>query len=282
MATSTASSPRATSSGGSSAPRDGIRQIAVLVSSILAIVGAFIGSGVIIGTPIQEAAGGYLDADSTLIAPGTGAFRIWSVIYTGMLAYAIWQALPAQRHDERQRAIGWWALASLVLNAVWIASVQLDLLFLSLPIIVALLAVLCRIFVLLRRSTPKNRIEAVLVDGAIGLYLGWVIIATAANATAVLVAAGFEGFGLAPEIWAAIVLAAAAIVGVALALWGQGRIAPALSLSWGISWVAVARITDEPYSPTTGYVAIAAAAVVLAATAFARVRAIRDGQRSRA
>ncbi|WES64025.1 tryptophan-rich sensory protein [Microbacter sp. GSS18] len=252
--------------------RDTVRQWLVLVSSVLAIVAAFIGSGVIVGTPIQEAAGGYLDADSTLIAPGTGAFRIWSVIYTGMLAYAVWQVLPSQRHDERQRRIGWWVLASLVLNAVWIFSVQADLLYASLPIIVALLAVLARIFVILRETAPKNLVETVVADGAIGLYLGWVIIATAANTTAVLVAAGFDGFGISPEIWAGIVLGAAAVVGIALALWGGGRIAPALSLCWGICWVAVARITDEPYSVATGAMAIIAAALILAATAFARVR----------
>ncbi|QKJ20895.1 tryptophan-rich sensory protein [Microbacterium hominis] len=266
-ASTSAAESRTTAASG-----DLFRQIAVLVSSVLAIVAAFIGSGVLGGTPIQEASGGFLDADSTLIAPGTGAFRIWSVIYTGMLAYAIWQALPGQRHDERQRRIGWWVLASLVLNAVWIGVVQADLLYLSLPVIVALLAVLCYLFVLLRRSTPKNRIEAVVADGAIGLYLGWVIIATAANATAILVAAGFDGFGLPAEVWSVIVLAVAAVIGVALALWGGGRIAPATSLSWGIAWVAVARITDEPASTVTGVAAVVAAAVVIAGTAFARVR----------
>ena len=196
MTATAATTPKSTRSRGLA------RQIAILVSSVLAIVAAFIGSGAFFGTPIQQAAGGFLDADSTLIAPGTGAFRIWSVIYTGMLAYAIWQALPAQRDDPRPIRIGWWVAASLILNAVWIGVVQADLLYLSLPVIAALLAVLCRIFVILRRTSPKNTIEAIVADGAIGLYLGWVIIATAANATAILVAAGFDGFGIAPEVWA--------------------------------------------------------------------------------
>lgn len=272
MAASTPPTTDGTNGTASRERRDLSRQIIVLVSSVLAIVAAFIGSGVIVGTPIQDAAGGALDADSTLIAPGTGAFRIWSVIYTGMLAYAIWQVLPAQRHDERQRRLGWWVSASLVLNAAWIASVQLDLLPLSLPIIVVLLAVLCRLFVVLRRTPPNSRVETVVADGSIGLYLGWVIVATAANATAVLVAAGFDGFGLDPELWAVLVLAVAAGVGVALALWGGGRIAPALSLCWGLSWVGIARLGDEPYSVATGVAAIVAAAIVAAATVVARLR----------
>ncbi|GAA1851474.1 TspO/MBR family protein [Microbacterium koreense] len=248
------------------------RQVIILISSVLAIVAAFIGSGAFFGTPIQEAAGGFLNSDSTLIAPGTGAFRIWSVIYTGMLAYAIWQVLPGQRHDARQERIGWWVAASLILNAAWIGVVQADLLWLSLPVIAMLLVVLCRIFVILRRTRPKNIVETVVADGAIGLYLGWVIIATVANATAILYATGFDGFGIAPEIWSAIVLGAAALIGIALAFWSGGRLAPAASLSWGIAWVAIARFTAEPYSPETGVAAIVAVALIVIATVIARVR----------
>jgi hypothetical protein len=260
---------------------DTVRQVVVLVTSVLAIVAAFIGSGAFVGTPIQEAAGGWLDADSTLIAPGQRAFSIWSVIYTGMLAYAIWQLLPAQRTDARHRRIGYAVAASLVLNALWIGVVQLDLLGLSLPVIVVLLAVLAWLFVQLRRMPPKNLVDTIVTDGSIGLYLGWVVVATAANATAVLAAADFSGWGLSDETWAVIVIAAAAAVGVGLAVWGRGRIAPMLSLCWGLSWVAVARLTDEPESTTTGIAAIVAAAVVVVVTLGMRIAAMRSAHAGR-
>jgi hypothetical protein len=261
---------------------DTVRQVVVLVTSVLAIVAAFIGSGAFVGTPIQEAAGGWLDADSTLIAPGQRAFSIWSVIYTGMLAYAIWQLLPAQRTDARHRRIGYAVAASLVLNALWIGVVQLDLLGLSLPVIVVLLAVLAWLFVQLRRMPPKNLVDTIVTDGSIGLYLGWVVVATAANATAVLAAADFSGWGLSDETWAVIVIAAAAAVGVGLAVWGRGRIAPMLSLCWGLSWVAVARLTDEPESTTTGIAAIIAVVVVVAVTLGMRIAAMRSAHAGRA
>ncbi|GAA4048270.1 tryptophan-rich sensory protein [Agromyces indicus] len=258
-------------------PADTVRQVVVLVTSVLAIVAAFIGSGAFVGTPIQQAAGGWLDADSTLIAPGRPAFSIWSVIYTGMLAYAIWQLLPAQRTDARHRRIGYAVVASLVLNALWIGVVQLDLLGMSLPVIVVLLAVLAWLFVQLRRMPPKNLVDTIVTDGSIGLYLGWVVVATAANATAVLAAADFSGWGLPHETWAVIVIAAAAAVGVGLAVWGRGRIAPMLSLCWGLSWVAVARLTDQPESTTTGIAAVVAVVVVVLATLGARFLAMRAG-----
>ena len=37
---------------------------------------------------------GRLGADSTLLAPGTGAFSIWSLVYLGLVVYAIWQLTP--------------------------------------------------------------------------------------------------------------------------------------------------------------------------------------------
>nr|WP_155844070.1 tryptophan-rich sensory protein [Agromyces luteolus] len=243
---------------------------------MLAIAAAFVGSGAAGGTPIQDAAGGWLDSDSTLIAPARPAFGIWSVIYTGMLAYAIFQVLPAQRTSARHRRIGYAVAASLVLNAVWIGVVQLDLLWASLPVILVLLVVLAWLFVQLRRMPPSGAVDAVVTDGSIGLYLGWVVVATAANATAVLQAAGFEGWGLPAEAWAIGVIAAAAAVGVALAWWGRGRIAPALSLAWGLAWVAVGRLTDEPASAATGIAAAIAAAVVIVVTLVARIGALRS------
>ena len=88
----TTTSPARTDAGTAA---DTARQIIVLVSSILAIVAAFIGSGAIIGTPVQEAAGGYLNSDSTLIAPGTGAF------VRHVLALTIAVALAAYLYKRR-------------------------------------------------------------------------------------------------------------------------------------------------------------------------------------
>ena len=69
--------------------RDLARQLTVAVSAVLAVIGSFIGSGAAGGQPVQDAAGGALAADATLIAPGAGAFGIWSVIYLGLLATMI-------------------------------------------------------------------------------------------------------------------------------------------------------------------------------------------------
>lgn len=255
--------------------RDLIRQVVVAVSAVVAIVGSFIGSGAAGGTPIQDAAGGALSATATPVAPAGPAFAIWSVIYLGLIAYAVWQFLPAQRTAERHRRLGYWVAGSLLLNAVWILSVQFGLLPLSLPIIAALLFVLGWSFALCLRHRPSGRLDALFTDGTIGLYLGWVSIATVANATAVLKVAGLDGYGLDPDLWAVVVLALAALVGIALAIVGRGRIAPALSLSWGLAWVAVGRLSGELHSTPAGVAALVAAVLVLGSTVLIRVRAAR-------
>jgi len=252
--------------------RDLRRMVLVVIGALVALVGSFIGSGAAGGTPIQNAAGGALAADATLIAPAVPAFAIWTPIYLGLVGYAIWQCLPAQRSDPRQRRLGYPILASLILNAAWILSIQFDQLWLSVPVIVALLAVLVWTFRLTLASRPKNFVETILVDGTMGLYLGWVCVATAANVTAVLVAAGFTGFGLDPDLWAVAVIAVAAIVGGLLAIAGHGRHAPAASLAWGLGWLAVARLGGAPLSVPAGIAAVVAVVLVLAVTVGARLR----------
>lgn len=258
---------------------DRVRQIVVIVTAVAAIAGAMIGSGAFGGTRIQDAAGGALAADATLIAPGGPAFSIWSVIYIGLVAYTVWQALPGQGARLVHRRVGYLIALSLALNAAWIGSVQADLLGLSVVVIVVLLLVLCAAFVIVRRTPRGERtrvqalVDAAVIDGTIGLYLGWVTIATAANVTSWLTAAGFDGWGLPASAWGVIVVAVAGLIGLATAIWSRGRLAPAAALAWGLAWVAFARSAGEPSSTAVAVAAIAAVAVVIIGAVAARIGA---------
>ncbi|MCJ0892141.1 tryptophan-rich sensory protein [Rhodococcus sp. ARC_M5] len=245
-------------------------KIGVVVSAVVAVVVSFLGSGAWIGTPIAEAAGGALSATSTLVAPAGPAFSIWSVIYTGLIVYAVWQFLPGRtaRHDALRAPI----IASMLLNPAWILAIQFGQVWLSVVVIVALLAVLVRVFVLMQQHRAEGVADAVITDGTMGLYLGWVCVATIANISAWLVSLGVTG---AATIWAIAVLVVAAAVGVLLARYSGGAIAPMLAIVWGLAWLAQGRLAGEVTNTTVGRTAVLAASVVALATVGIRLRSQR-------
>lgn len=252
---------------------DRIRQVAVTASAVFMVVGTLFGIGVI-GTRVEESAGGSLSATATLLAPAVRAFSIWSVIYAGLIAYVVWQWLPSQTASPRARRIGWLAAASMVLNGVWLLVTQVGQLWLSVVVIVALAVVLGLLMQRLGRPRNAGTVEKLVVDGTFGLYLGWVSVATAANITATLVASGVNPPLEIAELWAVGVLAVAAGIGVLLARVLDARLGVALAMGWGLAWIAVGRLAGEPASPLAGAAAAVAAAVVLTVTGLIWLRRV--------
>jgi len=241
-----------------------LRRGAVTLAFLAAMVGTAVGVGAFGGDPIAEAAGGLLAADSTHLAPASSAFSIWSLIYLGLGGYTLWQWWDAR--DERGIAAP--AIASLLLNAAWILTIQAGWVWISVPVIAVLLGVLALLFHRITVRPARSLLERVVVDGTFGLYLGWVSVATCANIAAALKGAGFLGFGI-PEVLAVVVLAVVAVLGIA---------APA-AMVWGLVWIAVGRAADAPHSPVVAIAAATAALVITiaAATGWLRGRRAPDG-----
>jgi hypothetical protein len=259
---------------------DSLRQWVVLICLLLALAGDAVGSGALGGTPIQDAAGGALGATATVIAPAVPAFSIWAVIYLALIGYSVVQFLPSRKSDAKHRALGYPMAASLLLNAAWILSVQAGLLTLSVAVIVLLLAAVAWAFVIVVRNPSTGILDAVFVDGAAGLYLGWVCVATAANIAAALTVAGFTGWGLSADVWGCALLVVVGLVGIGLALFGRGRLAPAAALVWGIVWIAVERSSGEPRSTAVAMTAVVVAAVIAIVTAVMRLLVTRGHSKS--
>lgn len=253
--------------------------IVTVVAVIVAMALALVGSGALGGTPINEAAGGALSADATPFAPAGPAFSIWSVIYAGLAAYAIYQLLPAQRTSARHARLRPWAGASALLNAAWIGVVQADSLWGSVIVIVILLLVLVRIMAILSTGKPATKTDMLFTDGTFGLYLGWVTVATVANVSALIATTGLDKFT--GWEWVAVgVLAVVATIGIGLAISTEGRIAPALSITWGLTWIAAGRSSGEFESVLLVWAAAIAAALVLITAIGVRIAAERQAAKA--
>lgn len=252
-------------------PHDILRQAGVIAATAFMLVAAAVGSGALGGTPVDELQDGALAADGSYLAPAGPAFSIWSVIYAGLVAYAIWQALPRRRADERQRAVGWGIALSEVLNGLWLVSAQFTVLPVTVLTIFALLAVLAFVF---RRTvlTPgRGWGDAILVDGVTGLHLGWVTLASVANVSAWVTRIAPAAWEAGADAWGSVVLVVVAIVGCGIGWISGGRLAPALALAWGLSWLAVGRLAAQPQSVVIGIAAIVVVVLIVVVTAARRV-----------
>ena len=239
-----------------------LRRGAVTLAFLVAMAGTAVGVGAFGGDPIAEAAGGLLAADSTLLAPASSAFSIWSLIYLGLGAYTLWQWWDAR--DERGIAAP--AIASLLLNAAWILTIQAGWVWVSVPVIAVLLGVLALLFHRIMVHPARSLLERAVVDGTFGLYLGWVSVATCANIAAALKGSGFLGAGI-PEVLAVVVLTVVALIGIALTVAGRRPIAAPAAMVWGLAWIAVGRAVDAPHSPVVAIAAVTAALAITIAAA---------------
>lgn len=251
-------------------PTDQARRVVVVLAEVFCVIGTLFGVGVF-GERVEESSGGALAADATLIAPAGPAFSIWTAIYIGLAAYTVWQFLPRNAVADRTRATGWLAAASMVLNATWLLVTQQGWIWVSVVVIVVLALVLGLLVRELNRR-PAGSVERVVVDGTFGLYLGWVAVATCANITAAAESSGADLGATGAQVAAVGVLVVATGLGVVLALTLGARWTIAAASAWGLAWIAVGRLTDEPRSVVVGVVAVVAALVVLAVTAWLRLR----------
>ena len=245
------------------AGRDLTRQILVISAFCFMIVAALFGGGLFGGTPVQDVQDGALDSDGSYLAPAGPAFSIWTLIYIGLGAYTVWQALPAQRERERQRALGALIAGTMVLNGLWLVAAQ----FTSLPltvIVIGLLLVLLGVTYHVSVVFPgRGLADSALIDGVTGLHLGWVAVATVANISAWLTRVLSPDLEAAASFWGVAVIVVVAIIGVAIA-WRSGwRCAPGLAMGWGLVWIAVARFSGEPRDGAIAIAALVAAAVVV-------------------
>lgn len=254
---------------------DLIRRLVVTGAGIVCAVGFVFGSG-LFGDSVPESASGAFSADATLITPASTAFSwIWGTIYLGLIAYIIWQWLPAQKHSPRAVALSGWAALSLVLNAAWLAVSSFGWVWVSVVVILALAVVLKQALSALARipSSPgtAGRVERVIVDGTFGLYLGWVAVAACANIAAALVASGAPDEGGLAEVTTIAVLLA--VVGVGW--WYLRRYGVhwpiIIGMAWGTAWIAVGRLTDEPSSVLVGIAAVLVTLALLGLAAKAQL-----------
>ena len=196
--------------------KETVRQIANALSVVLALTINILASAL----PLNgQNTGEISDRFQVFFVPAGYVFAIWLIIYIGWIAFAIYQFLPAQKENPRLQKLGYWFALSGVFNAAWLFCWHYNLFGVSVLVMLALLGTLIASYLKLDVGrAPVSSGEKWAVDVPFGVYLGWISVATIANITDYLYDIGWSGFGIAPQMWAVIMLAVASLVGLGMAL----------------------------------------------------------------
>ena len=174
---------------------------------------------------------------SSYFTPASITFAIWSVIYAGLLVYAVYQALPERRDEARLTPIGRLFIANCVLNSSWLFAWHYQLLGLSLVLMLCVLATL----VLTYRHLGSRLDVSLLVRIPFTLYLAWICVATLANASAVQTSLQWNDVLLSHVHWTLAKIALAAAVGTTVCLLRRDPLF-VLVLAWAAYGIAIKQV----------------------------------------
>ncbi len=198
-----------------------------------------------------------------LITPANYAFAIWGVIYLGLIAFGVYQVLPAQRQNLSLRRMGYLLVLASLAQIVWVFFFQYRLFTLSLVAMVAILLPLIEIY--LRLGIGYERVskrEKWFVHIPLSIYLAWISVATIVNVALTLYNLGWSGWGISAEVWTAIALIAGAAIAAIVSL-QRADVAFVLVIVWAFVAIAVRQANILMIAATAGGLAIALVLLLL-------------------
>ncbi len=273
--------------------------VALAALAALAFAGVIAVNGLANALPFNGVSTGVLsDEIPNLFVPAGLTFAIWGVIYlllAGYVAAAIAEARLAAKPEAPGRLPSGraaWSRSDAILflvnaaaNAGWIFAWHWRLIWVSMALMLVILATLILLedgnqaklaaggpLAADRDIKPSRRF---FLTAPLRVYLGWISVATIANATALLVRAGWNGFGLDPRIWTVVVIGAGLLVALDFSL-GKRQIAAPLVIVWAYLGIVIKRVqVDAAYSAPVWIAACAALLAILVSVGWTLIAGTR-------
>jgi hypothetical protein len=211
--------------------QDRIRSVLIIIATAATIVyNSLAGTGRIGGVTTGEVSDRY----PTILTPAGYAFSIWSLIYAGLIAFSIYQALP--RNLVRFRSVRSLYVITCVLNCAWLYFFHREQMGVCLALITGLQVTLVVILVQFKRFDDAS--GAIATKGAFGLYAGWVTAAALVNFSIFLVQSGASMSSGAWTVVGVISLLAAAAIAAVVRFSLSNFVFP-LAVAWAATAIAV-------------------------------------------
>lgn len=220
------------------------------------------------------------DLYPTLFTPAGFTFSIWSVIYTLLLVFIVKQSRNLFKSGKPAPgfvgAIGPWFFLNCVANCTWLFAWHHEEFLLALAIMLAILATLIQIYNRLGIGRPDSFGKDWFgVHLPFSVYLGWITVATIANVSVLLTSRNWDGFGIDPANWAALMIAAATIIGLVM-LFLRRDAGFGLVLVWAFFGIWKARSGELPADHPVIFTAMTAMIVLFAISVFVIWKRVRS------
>lgn len=244
--------------------KDTTRQLANTLSVVIALTVNILASAL----PLNgQNTGEISDRFFVYFVPAGYVFAIWGIIYIGWIAFAIYQFQPAQKESPRLRNLGYLFALSGLFNAAWLVCWHYNWFGWSVLVMLTLLALLIASYLKLNIGrTPVATAEKWSVDIPFGIYLGWISVATVANISDWLYLINWNGFGIAPQTWAVIMITVAGMLGILMTLTRRDS-GYAFVLAWSFAGIALKQadiplVANAAWSGTILALGLAAYAII--------------------
>jgi len=169
--------------------------------------------------------------------PAGYVFSVWSVIYLGLLAYTVFQALPKQAENPVLKRIAPYYWFGSLANIIWLFLWHYEVFTWT---ILFMLVILVSLLLINRNLEDAGGLIKWLVKLPFSIYLGWISVATVANFSQWLYYLEWNGWGIDPQIWAVILLAVASALGVLMS-WLKNDTFYGLVLIWAFVGITVSQ-----------------------------------------
>lgn len=177
----------------------------------------------------------------TPVTPSGYAFSIWGLIYVGLIAFSVYQLLPANL--AKYRGVRSLYILSCAFNCAWIFFWHNDQILICFVIITALLVVLLMIVRKLRITATSG--EYWFAKAPFGLYAGWVTAATLVSFAVSLTFFRIEMSESAGTTLAVVLVLGASVLGILVRIGLSNYLYP-LSIAWALTAIAIKQSGNTP------------------------------------
>jgi len=228
----------------------------LIIINIVALIAVLVVNFLANALPINgKNTGEISDRFDVLFKPAGYAFSIWGIIYLALILFAIYQALPAQRENGLIENVGIWFAVSCLLNIGWLFAWHHEKFLLTIFLMFLLLASLITIYVRLNiNMSDSGPLEYWLAHVPFSLYLGWICVATLANATIYLTSVQWSGWGISPTTWYLILLLLGLIL-LFIFVFKRNDVIPGVVILWATIAVAVSNASATSLISTSSWIA---------------------------